>query len=278
MRLHRFYLEQKIDLESEIIVTDSDLIHQLVNVFRFKTDDHLIVFDETGFESEAKIISVNHNKIILGLLKDQKKTLPINTSDDHHNFVSLYLSLIKKNNFEWAAEKCTEIGVAEIHPIISERSEKKDLNMIRLHKIVKEASEQSGRNTLPRILDITDLSQAVSQAIMENKFCIAFHTGEINCDAPTAGEDNRSDFQTTPAEHNRHSSHHLPSLTQDSSLEKEEISGSHGVAVFIGPEGGWTENEIKLFRENNFQICSLGHNILRAETAAITAVWEAFHR
>ncbi len=256
MRLHRFYIEQKIGEETEINISDPDLIHQLVNVFRFKVGDKVVVFDGTGPDCKAEIISVSKNKVVLNIIsdgqddfKDLEDTSAVNNFPEHHNFVSLYLSLIKKSNFELAAEKCTEIGVAEIHPVISERSEKKDLNLERLSKIVKEASEQSGRVTLPKVLEITDLRNAVSQAVNDNKFCVVFHTGETNCDSQT---------QTQP--------------------ENDDKLFDEKVAVFIGPEGGWSGREMKLFKDNNFQICSLGHNILRAETAAIAAVWEAFHR
>jgi RsmE family RNA methyltransferase len=74
---------------------------------------------------------------------------------------------------------------------------------------------------------------------------------------------------STATEHNRpgHQNDH-PALT------KAGIDGRHQVATFVGPEGGWTEKEMNLFKQNNFQILSLGQNILRAETAAIVAVWE----
>jgi 16S rRNA (uracil1498-N3)-methyltransferase len=252
MRLHRFYIEQKVGNNEEIAISDADLIHQLVNVFRFKVGDMIIIFDGTGFEGKAEIISANKAEVVLSLAKPAVPVLAESPKEYHltdRNFVSLYLSLIKKSNFELAAEKCTEIGVAEIHPVISERSEKKDLNIPRLEKIVKEACEQSGRLSLPEVFDITSLETAVLQAKKNNKMCVAFHTGELNCDSATKAESDDHDRVI---------------------VEK--------VAVFIGPEGGWTEKEMKLFMENNFQICSLGHNVLRAETAAITAVWEAFHR
>jgi 16S rRNA (uracil1498-N3)-methyltransferase len=249
MRLHRFYINQKIGEMGEITLTDSELIHQLVNVFRFKAGDKVILFDGSGFEYEAEITTISKKEIKLNpLVKIQgKDTL------NKKNNVSLYLSLIKKSNFELAVEKCTEIGVTEIHPIISERSEKKDLNLERLNKIVKEASEQSGRVTLPKVFEITDLEKAVSQAIGDNKTCIVFHTVTDS----TATEHNR------PGHQNDH-----PALT------KAGIDGRHQVATFVGPEGGWTEKEMNLFKQNNFQILSLGQNILRAETAAIVAVWE----
>ena len=215
----------------KITLTDSELIHQLINVFRFKAGDKVILFDGSSFEYEAEISALSKKEISFNpLVKTQgKDTL------NKKNNVSLYLSLIKKSNFELAVEKCTEIGVTEIHPIISERSEKKDLNLERLNKIVKEASEQSGRVTLPEVFEITDLEKAVSQAIKDNKTCVVFHTDVNQTKSPNI---------------------------------------SNNIAIFIGPEGGWTDKEMDLFKKNSFQIHSLGQNVLRAETAAIVAVWK----
>jgi 16S rRNA (uracil1498-N3)-methyltransferase len=246
MRLHRFYINQKIGEMGKITLTDSELIHQLINVFRFKAGDKVILFDGSSFEYEAEIILLSKKEVSLKVIQKEEKK-------NNYKKVSLYLSLIKKSNFELAVEKCTEIGVTEIHPIISERSEKKDLNLERLNKIVKEASEQSGRVTLPEVFEITDLEKAVSQAIGDNKTCIVFHTVTDS----TATEHNR------PGHQNDH-----PALT------KAGIDGRHQVATFVGPEGGWSEAEMSLFKQNNFKILSLGTNILRAETAAIVAVWE----
>jgi 16S rRNA (uracil1498-N3)-methyltransferase len=235
MRLHRFYISNKIIMGEKIILTDSDLIHQMVNVFRFQNRDKVILFDGSGFEYETEIVSITKKEIVLIILTQVFcEVLPIK--------VCLYLALIKKDNFELAAEKCTEIGVSEIQPIISERSEKKDLNIERINKIVKEASEQSGRVFLPKVLEIKSLEIAVSQAVIEERFCIAFHTD--------------TDSSTAPS----------PSLSNEGESPKE-------IAVFVGPEGGWSEKEVALFKKNNFQICSLGQNILRAETAAMIAVW-----
>lgn len=125
MRLQRFYIEEKIPYsektgkgERGITLTDSELIHQMVNVFRFEIGDKVILFNGSGFEYEAEIISLNKKAVEVKILKSSQGILVTKN-------VSLYLSLIKKNNFDWAAEKCTEIGVSEIHPLISERSEKK---------------------------------------------------------------------------------------------------------------------------------------------------------
>ena len=246
MRLHRFYIEQKIGEAGEITLTDSELIHQMVNVFRFQIGNKVSLFDGTGFEYEAEIITISKKEISFKILN--KKSHFADATRDRN--VSLYLALIKKGNFELSAEKCTEVGMSEIHPIISERSEKKDLNIERLNKIVKEASEQSGRVTLPKVFDIKPLDLAVSQAIAEGKVCVTFHT--------------------VPFEPTQTNSLHLTQTNHsESCLNKSEGD----VAAFVGPEGGWTDSEIELFKKNNFKILSLGTNILRAETAAIVAVW-----
>jgi 16S rRNA (uracil1498-N3)-methyltransferase len=240
MRLHRFYIEQRVGEKGEIILTNPDLIHQLANVFRFKVGQLVILFDGSGSEFEAEITTLGKKEIKLKIIKTIKKNL-------NQKKVSLYLSLIKKSNFELAIEKCTEIGVMEIHPIISERSEKKDLNLERLNKIVKEASEQSGRVTLPTLYDIKTLELAVSQVVKEGKMGVVFHT--VNpLNPPCQGE--------------------IGKPSPDKGRVGEEL------CLFVGPEGGWSDSEMNLFKQNNFQILSLGQNILRAETAAIVAVWE----
>jgi 16S rRNA (uracil1498-N3)-methyltransferase len=234
MRLHRFYIEKKIDDSGEIIINDPELIHQLVNVFRFGIGQQVILFDGSGWEYVSEIVSVTKKEVNLKVLSSLTKNIP-------EKKVSLYLALIKKGNFELAVEKCTEIGVTEIHPVVSERSEKKDINSERLLKIVKEASEQSGRVTLPTVFDLIDLEKAVVQAVVDGKECVVFHT-----DADII-------------------------LSNPSLIKSEEKNTK--VAVFVGPEGGWTEKEMSLFRKNNFKIQSLGQNILRAETAAVVAVY-----
>ena len=262
MRLHRFYVEQKIGENKEISLTDSDFIHQLENVFRFKVGNQVILFDGSSFEYVAEIISLNKKparlhsggEIKLNILKSEKK-------DILQKNISLYLSVIKKNNFELAVEKCTEIGVTEIHPIISERSEKKDLNIERLNKIVKEASEQSGRVTLPTIFSVVDLDMAVSQAKALGKECVVFHTD--------------SDSSTSPAIRMAPSPHPMRGSESGSPLPLVKGRAGERLCLFVGPEGGWTEKEMELFKKNNFQIHSLGQNILRVETAAMVAVWEA---
>ena len=148
----------------------------------------------------------------------------------------LYAAILKKENFELVAEKAVEAGVAEIIPVITAKTIKTNLRMDRLEKIVREAAEQSGRGILPVVGKILKFSEALRHA---------------------EGNDSNLFFEI-----------HAPRF------EQRKLAADFGkkVGIWIGPEGGWDEEEeIKVAQEKNFQIVSLGKLTLRAETAAIIA-------
>ncbi len=149
----------------------------------------------------------------------------------------LYAAVLKKENFELVAAKAVEAGVVEIVPVITARTVKTNLRVDRLEKIIREAAEQSGRGILPVVGKILKFSEALAHA-EENDANLFF---EI----------------------------HAPRFEQ----RKLAIDVSRRVGVWIGPEGGWDEEEIKMAEEKNFQIVSLGKLTLRAETAAIIATY-----
>ena len=222
MRLHRFFIEQEILENGEMTLTDKDLIHQWGKVFRLKAGDRVILFDGTGFDYVSEIILLNKNE---GVLKVIEKKLNENIPKKE---IHLFQSIIKKDKFEWVLEKGTELGVSYFHPIISERSEKKNINFERARKIIKEASEQSGRRNLPSISELINLENALNNDFLS----IAFH--------PTGDKFDKNN------------------------LEKEKVLG-----IFIGPEGGWSDRELGIFKEKGVSILSLGRQILKAETASI---------
>lgn len=147
--------------------------------------------------------------------------------------VTLCMALIKKDNFELIAEKATELGVTRIIPILCERSEKKNLNMERIRKIVIEASEQSGRGTVPEIREIRELGELLQEGNLPNKKLLMHLDGQ-----------------------------HI----------NDVIDNEEEIAIFIGPEGGWSENELMVFKTFGVDNISLGSQVLRAETAAIATL------
>jgi 16S rRNA (uracil1498-N3)-methyltransferase len=143
-----------------------------------------------------------------------------------------------KSGFEDIVRSATEIGIEKILPIIAERSEKKDLNIERMNKIAIEASEQCGR------MDILTIENPIKL-----KEFLASTTGDANIIFDTVIGDGNS-----------------------------KINKNSNINLYIGPEGGWTEEEKELFRQNKFEFVKLDTNILKAETAGVVgAYWLKTH-
>jgi len=155
--------------------------------------------------------------------------------------VALALSIFKFDRMEWAIEKCTELGVARIIPVIASRTEKHlaaaaPKRVERWQRIAREAAEQSRRTSLPEILVPTSLQSIFSMPGVA-RFVLA-----------------ESEQETSLKDA-------LASFTPD-----------RDVLLAIGPEGGWTPAEIESFQNAQWQSVSLGGTILRVETAAIAAM------
>lgn len=223
MKLHNFFIEEKIGDLSRIEISDSDLIHQWRHVFRMNTGALVVLLDNSGFEYTAQFTTLNYLKAELVILEKRKnKFLP-------KKEIFLFQSLIKSDKFEWILEKGTELGISHFRPVLTHHSVAKKLNLVRAQKIVKESAEQSGRGTLPSLYEPMKLQELLS----------TYEFPYIVFD-PSGKPWTHKDFETTKA-----------------------------LGVLIGPEGGWSEQELVLIREKNIPIISLGTQILRAETAAI---------
>lgn len=230
MRLHRFFIEEKIPEGGEFSIGDENLLNQWRNVLRMSAGGNVILFDGSGDEVLCEIVSLSKKS---GVVKpvERKKVAPLSRE------VTLCLALIKKDNFELVLEKATELGVSSVVPVEADRSEKKGVNYERANKIVREAAEQSGRATVPKISEIISVDEISGDSV------IVF--------------DPRGNL---------------------SAKEFFKENATNPVSVIIGPEGGFTDSEIELFRKKNFPIVSTGTQVLRAETAAIVALTLALVR
>ena len=161
----------------------------------------------------------------------------------------LLLAVFKFDHMEWAIEKASELGIARITPILARRTEKHLAQAAlkraeRWRRIALEASKQSRRTGVPEIANPT----ALKQSLAEEK-------------SPTRILLSETEQATT-----------LTAALETSLRATASEAVSQNVALAIGPEGGWTPEEMSLFTQHQWQPVTLGPRSLRAETAAIAAI------
>jgi 16S rRNA (uracil1498-N3)-methyltransferase len=200
-----------------------------------------------GFLHRAEITSVNASEdpevhFILHEELESDAALPLH----------LLLAVFKFDHMEWAIEKATELGVARITPILARRTEKHlalaaPKRSERWRRIALESAKQSRRTDIPEIADPTQLKAALEQEKSPTRILLS-----------------ETEQQTT-----------IAAALKNAGCPTSGLSGvgpriTHAIA--IGPEGGWTPEEMALFTQHTWQPVTLGPRILRAETAAIAAI------
>ena len=282
MRLHRFFIKDKIDPKEKVTLRYFDydsILNQWQKVFRYLAGSRVVLFDGSGFDYLTIIEKMDSAGAVLRILETNKtvdtEEKPPNSSKVSKSVesvksvktagketfpksepskvqITLLMSLIKNDNFDLVLQKATELGVSEIVPIITERTIKKDLNMARSQRILVEASEQCGRSDVPVINPIKKLGDAVSEL---NSVVAGVTEGGVKTGNIT-GKGSVGVF-----------------VCNQSGLDIKDIlkkKNSYTDLIFlIGPEGGWSPKEIKLFEDSKIQFVKINQNVLRAETAAI---------
>lgn len=231
-KIHRFIHNYNIE-NATIAINEPELIHQWKNVLKFKTGEQIIIANPNGMEALCEIETIDKKSATLKLISEQENTKTVK------RIVTLYASILKRENFEFIAQKATELGIKTIVPIKTERTIKQNINIERLNKIVTEASELCGRNTVPEIKETMDFKDAILESKENNHTVLFDATG--------------------------------------SSLSQNINSWQKKMAIFIGPEGGFTDAELEFAHDNNIEIISISPLMLRGETAAIVATYLAVH-
>ncbi len=148
--------------------------------------------------------------------------------------IYLLWSLLKKDKNDWVLQKATELGVSHFMPLLTERTEKTGFDAERATKIVIEAAEQCGRSDIPAVREPITLETAIHE--LKDRAVLY--------------------------------------ICEQSEMENEKwkMDNKHPAGVLIGPEGGWSDQEKQLFKDNQLNHLNLHDFTLRAETAALAAV------
>lgn len=229
--MQRFYIPSP-DIQQKVIeIRDQRILFQANKVLRMKMGSQFSVFNEKGKEVLVEVLEIDRRKIIGNVLE------PILRNTESELTVAIYQAIPKKVAlFELIVQKATELGVAEIFPLITKRTEKHRLGKFeRIQLIAIEAAEQCNRTRIPLIhhpVSFDDVIQKIDAVYLayENEEGKTLH-----------------DF--------------LPAIRK-----------SKKANLFIGPEGGFAALEISLAEKADAKIYSLGPRILRTETAAIASL------
>lgn len=234
--MHRFYVNQDQFSADSITIIGTDVNH-IKNVLRMKQGDEILICNGQGKDYYCIINKVSEEKIVaqINSVKD--------TDTELKSKITLFQGIPKKDKFELIIQKAVELGVAEIVPVMTSRvvvklddERKEEKKRQRWQAIAMEAAKQSGRGVVPTIQPVHSFFDAIKLLSKKDLALIPYEkANDMN-------------------------------YTRDI-LSK--IKNYSSIGVFIGPEGGFDEEEIKVAMENNIKPITLGRRILRTETAGL---------
>lgn len=236
--MYKFFVNNEQIVENEINIIGEDVNH-IRNVLRLELEDEICICNkETSKSYNCKISCINKDEIKC-IIKEE-----VLESNETKTYIHIFQGLPKADKFEWIIEKCTEIGVKAVTPVIMKRTivklEEKDKakKINRWQKIAEVAAKQSKRDKILIVNNIINFKN-----IFENV----------------------KDYDIVLVAYENESKNTLKSVLKDLDKSNKNLK----IAVIIGPEGGIDEQEIKECNLNNIISVTLGNRILRTETAPI---------
>ncbi|MDM3870842.1 16S rRNA (uracil(1498)-N(3))-methyltransferase [Porticoccus sp. W117] len=232
MRISRIYLNQPLAVGSEVTLSPEATRH-LVTVLRAQAGAQVVLFNGTGGEYSATLVEIGKKQALARIdhFSDIDRASPL--------AIHLGIGLSRGDRFDTVVQKATELGVAEITPLYTERTEVKlkgdraDKKLRHWQQIAISACEQCQLNRVPTIHHPVTLQEWLANTSAKQKF-VLHHRSEKAL----------RDYRDTP----------------------------HSVALAIGPEGGLSDMEIQACHDRDFKNLTLGPRVLRTETAPLAAI------
>jgi len=218
------------------ITVDGDEHHHLSRVLRARPGDAITLFDGVGGEVRARIVRIGRDQTELSADPTERAAGAVPGAAPSETPLVLLTAIPRGGRMDFLVQKCCELGVTRIVPVITERSvvRPEPGKRARWEKIAREAARQCGRADVPAVSQPTALGAALAAELPERRIVLS----------PEAG------------------GRPLRALLPDRAA----------TALLVGPEGGLAAAEVEAARAAGFQPASLGSRILRVETAAIVAV------
>lgn len=231
----RFFITPDQVHGSQIAVSGEDLRH-IRMVFRKQPGDMLCLLDGQGREYTARIVRIERAAIVTEIVSESRREV-------RYPLITLGQGLPKSDKMDWIVQKATELGVATIVPLVTERTIVKirdeEKRVSRWQKIAREAAMQSNRPDIPNVDKIRTYHDFLMTPDPEPRTLLLL-----------PWEEGTEPIKNVLREH--------PKIKK--------------IVVLIGPEGGFSVSEAEMAKEKGFHPVSLGRNILRTETAAMAVL------
>jgi 16S rRNA (uracil1498-N3)-methyltransferase len=219
-----FFFDPELNANSDHLPENE--VHHAFRVLRIKKGERIGLINGKGFRAEAEIWSAQNTEINYRIIRSSQEP-------HDHPRITVAVGLLKiADRFEWMAEKLTEIGIEKIIPLLTDRVERKRMNLERLNKKILSAAKQAGTSRIPELSPPVSIRDWIEK--VKNKTYVAY-CGEAS---------HRKEFH-------------------------EVLDNQKDVTLVIGPEGGISDEEIKLLEYKGCTVISLGKSRLRTETAAL---------
>ncbi len=239
--MHRFFVPSNRIQGDEVTLTGPQA-HQITRVLRMRPGDEIVVLDNSGWEIGVRLTAVE-GELVRGEVLRRRLS-----RGEPRTKISLYQGVLKSKGFEFVLQKCTEVGVVEFVPVIADRCVVSDLGAVnrkreRWETIVQEAAEQSRRGRKPALRSVALFPQACERARQAGGLSLI----------PWEEETKQG----------------LHDLLRTPPPGREQHWPPFNINLFVGPEGGFTPEEIGIARRYGLAPVTLGPRILRAETAGL---------
>ncbi len=239
--MHHFFVSpDKVDETMKKIFIDGSDVNHIKNVLRMKQGEELLISDGNGRDYVCRIEDCGGTgEVVAGILETTFGGTELPSE------IYLFQGLPKSDKMELIIQKAVELGVHEIIPVATKRAvvkldkKKEESKLKRWNEISKSAAKQSRRSIIPSVHSVMSFKEAINYA----------KTLDINL----IPYENYKDMSETK---------HVI----------DKIQSGMSIGIFIGPEGGFDEEEVSLAIENNLERISLGRRILRTETAGLMIV------
>jgi 16S rRNA (uracil1498-N3)-methyltransferase len=244
----RIFLPSSHVTDNRLSIKD-EKAHYLLSVLRCRKGDRLIVFDGSGTCFMTVIKEARRREVFAEILE----TFSCNLESPLDCI--LVQGILKGEKMDMVIQKTTELGVKEIVPAVTERSQLRDTRRVkRWRKIAEEASRQSGRSVVPAVHEPVELKKVLTSCAPQSmhRGFIFYEEGGMKLSEAVKVFSTKGSRNPSPL-----------------------VGGGKGegeLLILIGPEGGFTKEEVNFAEESGLTVISLGKRILKAETAAISAV------